>query len=190
MSYPLQCQCGKVQGAVQHPEKGIRAVCYCTDCQAYARFLGKAEQILDPLGGTDVVAVSPADLRFTAGQDQIACMSLSEHGLLRWYARCCNTPLGNTSRNIGVAHVGLVHNCLAQSPQAMDAAFGPVRMVNSVKHAHGTPPSIPFGTLTTIPRFVWQLLRARLDGSYKRNPFFKDEQGTPLVTPVIAPRRS
>ncbi|SHG53508.1 DUF6151 family protein [Massilia sp. CF038] len=185
MEHPLECSCGKVKGLVSHPDQAVRAVCYCADCQAFARFLGKPDQILDPLGGTDVTAVTPEQVRFTAGQDMLACMSLSEQGLLRWYARCCNTPLGNINRNIKVAHVGLIHNCLG-TPQAIEAAFGPIQMHNSTKNARGTPAPIPFGTLKTIPRFVWQLVRARVDGSYRRNPFFKDAQGTPLATPVIA----
>jgi hypothetical protein len=184
MSHPLQCSCGTVKGSVAHPEKAVRAVCYCDDCQAFARFLGKADQILDPMGGTDVIAVTPENLSFTAGQEMIACMSLSEKGLLRWYARCCNTPLGNVNRNPKVAHVGLVHNCLG-TPQAIAAAFGPVQMRNATKNARGKLEPIPFGTLKTLPRFVWQLVRARFDGSYRRNPFFKDEQGTPLAQPVV-----
>ncbi len=186
MSHPLQCSCGAVQGSVAHPEKAVRAVCYCKDCQAFARFLGKADHILDPMGGTDVIAVTPENLRFTSGQEMLACMSLSDHGLLRWYARCCNTPLGNINRNPKLAHVGLVHNCLG-SPQAIEASFGPIRMRNATKNARGTPPAIPFGTLKTVPRFLWQLVRARLDGSYRHNPFFKDAQGTPLAEPLVQP---
>ncbi|HEY0063812.1 MAG TPA: DUF6151 family protein [Telluria sp.] len=185
MDHPLECSCGKVKGYVSHPDKAVRAVCYCRDCQAFARYLGKPGQILDGLGGTDVIAVTPENLHFTAGQDMLACMSLSEKGLLRWYARCCNTPLGNINRNNKVAHVGLIHNCLG-TPQAITASFGHVRMRNATGNADGKPAPIPFGTIRTIPRFVWQLLRARLDGSYKRNPFFRDEQGTPLTPPVVA----
>jgi hypothetical protein len=185
MSHPLQCRCGTLKGAVAHPEKAIRAVCYCQDCQAFARFLGDPDTILDPLGGTDVVAVHPADVSFSAGQDMLACMALSETGLLRWYARCCHTPIGNIGRDPKVAHVGLIHNCLATSSAALDAAFGPVQMHVNTGSAHGKPPAMVLGMLKTMPRFAWQLLRARLDGSYKRNPFFKDEHGTPIVAPQI-----
>ena len=184
MSYPLQCSCGTVKGLVAHPEKAVRVVCYCNDCQAFARFLGKADTVLDSMGGTDVVAITPEHLSFTAGQEMLACMSLSEQGLLRWYARCCNTALGNINRNPKVAHVGLVHTCLG-APQAITAAFGPVRMRNASGNARGTPDPIPFGTIKTLPRYALQLLRARLDGSYRRNPFFKDERGTPLAEPIV-----
>ena len=72
MSHPLQCSCGTVKGSVAHPEKAVRAVCYCDDCQAFARFLGKADQILDPMGGTDVIAITPENLTFTAGKAMLA----------------------------------------------------------------------------------------------------------------------
>jgi len=188
MSHPLQCRCGAVQGVLAHPERAVRAVCYCKDCQAFAAFLGKADQILDRLGGTDVIAVHPADVSFTAGQAQLACLSLSDTGLLRWYARCCNTPIGNLGRNPKVAHVGLIHNCVGATPAALDAAFGPVRMRVNTGSAYGRPPAMPLGLLTTMPRYAWHLLRARLDGSYRRNPFFKDGQGTPLAPPLVLSR--
>jgi Family of unknown function (DUF6151) len=35
-------------------------------------------------------------LRFTKGQDQIEGLRLTPKGLYRWYAKCCNTPVGNT----------------------------------------------------------------------------------------------
>ncbi len=56
MNHRFQCRCGALQGEVLRPERGVRAVCYCGDCQTYAHLLGEASLVLDPLGGTDVVA--------------------------------------------------------------------------------------------------------------------------------------
>ena len=88
MNHPLQCTCGTLKGYVSHPERVNRAVCYCTDCQAFAHFLGLAHVILDAKGGTDVIQTVPANVTFTEGQHVLACMRLSPKGLLRWYARC------------------------------------------------------------------------------------------------------
>jgi hypothetical protein len=33
-------------------------------------------------------------------------------GLLRWYAACCKTPIGNTLPNFRASFVGLIHSCL------------------------------------------------------------------------------
>jgi Family of unknown function (DUF6151) len=51
LSHPLQCRCGTLKGYVAHPERVNRVVCYCRDCQAFAHFLGGANDILDAQGG-------------------------------------------------------------------------------------------------------------------------------------------
>jgi hypothetical protein len=194
MSHPLRCRCGKLRGLVSHPEKVSRGVCYCKDCQAFAHFLGQSIDvvlgqpidILDEMGGTDVVAALPKHVTITQGMESLACMSLSERGLLRWYASCCNTPIGNTPRNYKVSHVGLVHTCLHtpdDPARTMDASFGPVRMRVNTKSAKGHPKRMPVSTTLSIFRFMRSLVRARMDGSYKRTPFF-----TPKGIPVVAPK--
>ena len=72
-----------------------RIVCYCDDCQAFAHQIGRAD-LLDPQGGSDIVQLAPAALSFTQGQHHIVGLRLKPNGLYRWYASCCNTPVGNT----------------------------------------------------------------------------------------------
>jgi len=100
MNHPLRCRCGQVEGHVVRPGPATRAVCYCKDCQAFARFLGHADSVLDAQGGSGIVATQPREVVFARGTEKIACMSLSERGMLRWYASCCNTPIA-TRRVIG-----------------------------------------------------------------------------------------
>ena len=95
----LRCRCGAIQGTVDSRHVYGRAVCYCTDCQAFARYLGSQDQVLNRQGGTEIVAILPAAVHFETGLDKLACMSLSDKGLLRWYASCCRTPIGNTPRD-------------------------------------------------------------------------------------------
>jgi hypothetical protein len=185
MNHPLRCQCGTLQGDVTHTESVCRGVCYCKDCQAYAHFLGKADEILDEMGGTDVVATLPQHVTFTHGIEALACMSLSDKGMLRWYASCCNTPIGNTSRDFKVSHVGLVHSCLENPPTSLDSAFGPVRMQVGKKSAKGTPQGMAVSTTVSILKFMGRLIGARLDGSYKNTPFFDPATGTPRVSPKV-----
>jgi Family of unknown function (DUF6151) len=40
------------------PSGGLRFVCYCGDCQAFARFLDRAD-VLDAAGGTDIFHMPP-----------------------------------------------------------------------------------------------------------------------------------
>ena len=55
MTHPLRCNCGKLTGTLvgvaspqENRTKDInRCVCYCTDCQSFARFLKREDDILD-----------------------------------------------------------------------------------------------------------------------------------------------
>lgn len=180
MSHPLQCRCGALRGYVSAPQECTRLVCYCKDCQAFARFLGDPARILDPMGGTNVVVAHPRQVAFTHGLDKLASMSLSDSGMYRWYASCCNTAIGNTSRNMKMAFVGLTETCLKHPGASLDAAFGPVRMRSVVKSATGTVEPTGWRAIPVLFGFASSLLGARLSGSYRNNPFFT-ANGSPLV---------
>ena len=185
MNHPLRCKCGTLRGQVSQPEKCTRMVCYCKDCQAFAQYLGNAGDILDAMGGSDIIAVHPQNVTFTDGQHALACMSLSEAGMLRWYASCCNTPIGNTSRSIKMAYVGLLHSCLENSSSGITSVFGPVRMRTATKSAKGPVDSSALAAVAAIARIAFAVIGARLSGSYKRTPFFHIDKGTPVVEPKV-----
>ena len=189
MNHPMRCACGKLRGHVSAPEQGVHLMCYCKDCQAFANFLGKPDELLDAQAGSDIVAVHPQSVHFTEGLDLLACMSLSPKGLLRWYASCCNTPIGNTPRNVKMAYVGLAHGCLAERGASLDGTFGAVRMSSGTKSARGNVKAASALSMApALAGFAVKLLRARLDGSYRRSPFFRGGQGTPLVAPKVLSR--
>jgi hypothetical protein len=184
MNHPLQCRCGTLKGFIDTSNPVNRAVCYCRDCQAFAHYLGRSSEILDGNGGTDVVQTIPAKVTLT--RENLACIRLTEKGLVRWYAKCCNTPIGNTTANYRVSFVGLIHNCLDVAPASLNDSFGPVRMWSFSKNAK---PKIdkgsPFGMVPGILRILGMVLAARLNGAYKRTPFFFTDTGIPIVTPKI-----
>jgi hypothetical protein len=188
MNHPLQCRCGTLQGYVVHSAGVNRCVCYCRDCQAFAHFLGRPGEILDAQGGTDVIQTRPANVTFTQGQEALACMRLTEKGLLRWYAACCNTPIGNTLPSFRVSFVGLVHSCLAGSGRSLDDSFGPVRARLNTTSAKGAVSSSSIGMISVILRFIAMVAGARIDGSYERTPFFSADTGAPIVTPKVLSR--
>ena len=74
----LQCRCGHVHGVASgvSPFTGFRFVCYCHDCQAFARFLGRPD-VLDAAGGTDIFQMAQGRVKLTAGTDAVRCLSLS-----------------------------------------------------------------------------------------------------------------
>ena len=185
MEHPLRCRCGTVSGWVKEPRSANRVVCYCKDCQAFAYFLGQENQILDERGGSDVIQILPKNLSFTQGIEALKCMRLTEKGLLRWYASCCNTPIGNTLATNKISFVGLVHSCLEKTDTPLQDSFGPVRAWGNTQGATGDPKPKARGIGRTILWFVSTVLKARIDGSYRRTPFFLPEQGTPIVTPRV-----
>src|SRR5688572_12534539 len=95
---PVRCSCGTLRAVVRGASggRGNHVVCYCDDCQSFAHFLERADDTLDAHGGTEIYQMSPARLEIIDGADRLACVRLAPKGLLRWYAACCRTPIGNT----------------------------------------------------------------------------------------------
>lgn len=183
MNYTLRCQCGTIQGQVDTQHSAGRAICYCVDCQAFARFLGRQSEILNSQGGTEIIASLPQSVRFTAGAENLACMSLSEKGLLRWYASCCRTAIGNTPRDQRMSYVGLVRSCLPGADAALHEAFGPLKIALNTGSASGKVAATPVATFFGVLKIMKNVVGVRLSGKYKDNPFFSSVEGTPIKVP-------
>ena len=165
-------------------------MCYCDDCQSFAHFLGRANEVLDAHGGTDISQMSAARLKITKGEDHLACIRLKAGGLLRWYTDCCNTPIGNTLASRQIPFVGLIHCCMDHDSGggSRDTVLGPIRAGVNGRFAKGdrsqieahdaTPPSM-------LLRIVPMLLMARLRGEHVRSPFFDPETGETRATPRV-----
>jgi hypothetical protein len=167
-------------------EDGKRAVCYCDDCQIYAHHLGRSD-ILDERGGTEALMSTPGQVTFTAGAEQVRCLRLSPKGLYRWYAGCCNTPLGNTlSARLPVLILPLVSLDVAAAGKSLDEALGPPTMRMQARYAKGgsAPFAHPKAPLKLLPRVASHLLRGWLRGRGQPSPFF-DERGQPRVAPQL-----
>ena len=179
IEHPLRCHCGALQGRLAPAATSVRAICYCKDCQAFARFLG-TPGIVDGAGGTEVIASLPHRVAFTAGIDKLACMSLSERGLLRWYASCCNTPIGNTPRNPGVPYVGVIHDCLEGGATAIDDAFGKRCIAVNTKSALREVRSTPMASAAAVLALMTSAIGSRLRGTSRENPFFRPGTREPI----------
>jgi Family of unknown function (DUF6151) len=193
MTHSIRCNCGKLKGTLKRNDYLNRCVCYCADCQAFARFLKRENEILDERGGTSIIQTIPANVVFDEGIENLTCMRLTANGLLRWYAACCNTPIGNTPPNLSTSFIGLIHNCLGSEKSSLDRAFGSVRMRVNTKYAilrgrgsaNGEDKPKSTGLLSGTFHIIGMVLKARLDGSYKHTPFFVLESGAPIVTPKV-----
>lgn len=182
----LKCHCGEVQGHASDvtPSGGNRVVCCCSDCQEFATKLNCSANILDEFGGTEIFQIAQSQLHIDKGHDKLHCLRLSEKGLLRWYASCCNTPIGNTI-NAKMPFVGVIHTFMDVPDR--ESVLGPVRAVVQTQHALGEPTypkhSAKFPLGITL-RIVRKMLSWKLRGMQSPSVFF-DEQGRPVVEPII-----
>lgn len=192
---PLGCSCGAFRGSARGVSAGVgnRIVCYCDDCQSFAHFLGRPAEILDVHGGTEIFQTSPARVEIHDGADQIACMRLTPGGLVRWYASCCRTPIGNTLATCQVPFVGLIHSTGVRTPDGFsrDEVLGPVLARVQARFAKGDRTALDAhdrAPLSLVARFAWLLLQARLRGDHRRSPFFDPRTGALRAAPhVLSP---
>jgi hypothetical protein len=193
MTHPVRCNCGALTGTVEHERFANHSICYCKDCQAFARFLGREADLLDARGGCENIQVLPKDVTFQKGRQHLACVRLSETGLLRWYAACCNTPVGNTPvgntpATSKLPFVGLSRACLESSSPAVAKSFGPVRFCMFTSGARGQPKPEPFGRGGVTLWFIHNRLRARFTGGFRKNPFFDMATDRPIAAlKVLSP---
>lgn len=180
--HPIQCKCGTVRGQLDGAGINNRVVCYCADCRAYAYYLGRPEEVLDAHGGTEIVQVAQARLRLSHGKEHLAAVRLSENGMVRWYAACCNTPVGNTMLNTEISFIGLVHSSLERSQ--MDIDFGnSIARVNTGS-ATGKPKPTTTRLVGSVLKFLWIVLSTRFVGRHGTSELF-NESGSPIVRPKV-----
>jgi hypothetical protein len=147
--------------------------------------LGQPDRTLDEHGGTDVLATLQQHLSFTKGKEYLACVSLSNQGMLRWYASCCNTAIANTPRDPKLSFASLVHTSLGASGGALEANLGTTRVPVNPKHARGTVPYSAVKALFATAKIISSVLRARMNGSWKLSPFFQPGSAEPVVVPRV-----
>lgn len=190
-SLTLACRCGGVKGIATDvsPENGNHLVCYCDDCQAFARFLGGSD-ILDARGGTEIYQTTPSRVHIQSGASNLRCVRLTEKGLMRWYAGCCRTPIANTVSRARVPFAGLVRPFFGDAPDGRprNSVIGDVAHTANERYAIGAPPgATDTPPIRLILRIVRQLFFGMLSGAHRPSPFFRDD-GTPVVVPEVLSR--
>ena len=177
MDVALRCRCGQLRGVASFaPSKCNRVVCYCDDCQAFIDWLDRPE-LFDAHGGTDIFQIPRTQVRITDGAPQLACMRLSDKGMFRFYARCCNTPLANTipAMNFAGVHCAIID--VADRDRQLIPTIGGVWGKYAV---NGKPPGAHDKTsLGRLLRMMWRL-RFMFRGARVPSPFF-DEHKQPRV---------
>lgn len=181
----VQCECGKFRAELTGFPQNTpgRLVCYCDDCQTYMHWLGRAD-LLDTIGGTDVIPVYPSEVKILQGKEVLRCNQLAPGGMPRWSTTCCNTPIANTRP--GTPWTAFIHRVYTVSdPTFLEKTLGPVRSRVFGRYAKGTPPagtpsSMNVKVLMSVLPFM---LKGALLGKGKGSPFFKEDGTTPIVAP-------
>jgi hypothetical protein len=169
------------------PSSGFRFLCYCTDCQAFARHLGRAD-VLDAAGGTDIFQMPARRVTLTAGRDALRCLCFSGK-VLRWYADCCGTPIANTAADprfpvIAVIHCFMDHQADGRS---RDEVLGPPLCRIYERSATGPlPPTAPApASFSALARRASKILGWWARGLARPHPFFDDTTKAPCSAPLV-----
>jgi hypothetical protein len=169
------------------PSSGLRFVCYCEDCQAFARFLDRAD-VLDRAGGTDIFHMPPGRIHLGAGVDAMRCVQFSDK-VLRWYADCCRTPIANTPSTPGFPVIGMIHSFMDHRAdgRSRDDALGPPLCSlfegSAVAPLPSNMPGAPSARL--FARRVSKLLGWWMRGLGQPSPFFDGRTKTPCAVPRV-----
>lgn len=181
----FKCDCGQVTGTVREvsPQNVCHLVCYCKDCRAFARHLGRVGE-LEQGGGSPLVQVTPSKIEIHTGSQNIACLRLSPKGLLRWYAACCKTPLANTVATSKIPLAGMWRANFANQDD-----FGPVTTLAHTKMALPGGPKRDKGTLGMLGGLLSKAISGLVNGDLRETPFFTRE-GAPVIEPEVISRES
>lgn len=177
----IQCDCGKFKAELLNFPKSSpgRLVCYCNDCQDYARKL-KREDVLDPYGGTQVVPVYPNDFKILEGEEYLKCNQLREKGLKRWSVTCCNTAVVNTMSKFPWA--GIPHNLFTNAEPGCLEKLGPIRSRIKGKFKTAEAPfkiseDMKLKDILVVLPFI---LKGFALKKFNHSPFFKEDGKTPI----------
>lgn len=188
LDLPLRCRCGRVCGVASKvaPSSGFRFICYCRDCQAFARFLERMG-VLDAVGGTDIFQMPTGRVKLSAGADAVRCLRFSDK-VFRWYTDCCHTPIGNTA-GPRFPVVGIIYCFMSPGTigRFRDEVLGPPLCRVYVRSATGPLPrnALAPATFLVCVHRASKSLAWWVRGLGSPNPFFDDRTKAPRSAPRV-----
>ena len=181
----FSCECGKVAGFIEKATvaEGDFVVCHCKDCRDLVRHFGKEELILDAHDGTALYQSRCARMRITQGKEQLAGLHMTDGPTLRWYAKCCGTPIFNTYKNARIPYVTtLLANCDEAARKGLGEPLGHL-FLDDVEAE--TSALKPLSMNRLMRRFFPRMLKDIVSGDRRRSELFDRE----TLEPIVEPRR-
>lgn len=181
----IHCDCHEVKIELLNFPKSCagRVTCYCDDCQKYLKKIGR-EELMDNYGGSEIIPIHPGCFNIVEGQENLICYSLSPRGLRRWTAKCCNTPIANTTSSL--PWMGLSSAVFENSRLNREKELGEIKVRVMGKFMQGKAPfkvsqKVKLSDLFKLwPFFMKGLLFRKL----KKNPLFQEDGSTP-ISPIV-----
>jgi hypothetical protein len=173
----LGCRCDQIHGRITgvSPQTVNRVICYCDDCQAFLHHLGRAD-LLDEHGGSDLVQVAPASVRYDRGVNQIVGVRLG--------------PKGNTMATPALPFIGMPLEVFrGLDARRRDEVFGAPRGKAFGQFAtNGAPEGSTKLPLKMMVHSVGLLLGWKLKGKTWPHPFFERTTAAPwLPVSILSP---
>jgi len=173
----LSCTCGSLTGTLKDvgPQCGTHIICHCDDCRAAHNHLGHKMPADE---GIDLYQTSPDKIKIDKGGENLGVLRLSPKGLMRWYAKCCDTPMFNTLANPKMAFVGV-------QTAAMDETSN-LPPVKGRFHRKGADGKVKQeGMMRAGGQLLSRMAKARLSGRWKDTPFFDSDNWSPVTEPTV-----
>ena len=178
------CQCGEVTGHIEgvSPVEGDYVVCHCTDCQDLTRYLGQADAVLDPYGGSHLYQSRCARVKLAKGKNALCTLHLTEQATMRWYTVCCKTPLFNTYANGKLPYVTtqLAACDRKEVDRLLGKPLGHLFTESAPVDAHHLP-SLSFAKL--MRRFFVRMAKDLLAGDRRKSALFDPSTLQPIAPP-------
>lgn len=165
------CACGELEGRLVDVDArdGTHIVCHCNDCRANLVALGHSDPGAE---GVELFQTTPDKINIDQGGEHLALLRLSPKGLMRWYAKCCSTPLFNTPSHRVMAFTGISAKIIRDH----ETALGPVIARGFVKTPSGKTKHE--GLRPMLISMMGRMGKAWISGAWRDTPFF-DDTGTP-----------
>lgn len=191
MELPLKCQCGEISGKIinANPKQDQHVVCMCIDCQTFAHYLGREQDVLDQHGGSEIYQVTPNKIVLERGQDKVKMLRLSPKGAQRFYAGCCNTPMANA---VGpkTSFTGVLANFIDIEPTERNRLLGPVDSYCMAKYAIGGAPENAHSKfpLQLLAKVMKKMIVGKLMGHHKPNSLYNLSTNRPICEEQLVDR--